>query len=132
MSEGPNIDNSFLYRQMQQAQGQGGSGSSPLLLGARLDTNVGTPLDIKRLAPINFDGMIVTPAQRPNGPIAGLLKQMGLNGPEILEGMKKVAQAGPVREANQAELFGQGGPAGGSFVSAVTGPSAGDDGHGIG
>jgi hypothetical protein len=134
MSEGPsspNIDNSFVHRQQLQAL-SGGNGTVPLFLGVHAEANVGRGLGLQQAAPVSADKMILPPAQRPNGPIAGLLKQMGITREELARGLKEVAQAGAVREASQAELFGQGGPAGGSFVSAVSGPSVDSDGHGIG
>jgi len=129
MSDGPSVDSSFAYRKAMEAQGQGGSGAAAILLGARMDTSVKL-VDLQSCALIKFDGMIRTAGQRPNGPIAGLLKQMGISGSEIFAGLQKVAQAGPVREASQTDLFGQGGPSGG-FVAMSSGRSA-DDGHGVG
>ena len=102
---GPSIDSSYLYR-MQQAQGQGGNGAAPILMGARLETNVGSPLSLQGKL-FNADKMAPTiVGQRRNGPVAGLLQQMGLVGPQILEGLKQVAQAAPVQQASIEQIQG--------------------------
>lgn len=126
---GPSFD-TMLQHRLSQAQGQGGTGSSPLLLGMRLDTNVGTVFDIKKLALLPADSTLKIAGQKAPGPIAKLLADMGLKGPEILEGMKKVAQAGPVREANIAEITGNNNGLGGG-MTVMASRSGGDDGQGI-
>jgi hypothetical protein len=92
---------------IRASQGQGGSGSAPILMGVRLDQNVGAPLSIQGQGLIKADGKAQFSAPRRDGLFAKLLKDMGISGGEIVEGMKKVAQAGPVREASITEITGQ-------------------------
>ena len=118
--------------QMQAQQGQGGSGNAPLLFGARLEANVGSALSPQGKG-LNSDGMINKLPQGRPGTFAKLLKDIGFTGSDIAAGLKKVADAAPpqqaaFQQASQAELFGQGGPSGSSFASAISaGPSAGGD-----
>jgi hypothetical protein len=119
---GPSIDSGYLYRQTMQAQGQGGSGSAPIFFGARLDTNVGSPFAMQQAALIPFDKMIKPAKQAANGPVAGLLKQMGLGGASIVEDLKKVAQNAGVMYSGDlpsGSLPGTGG-GGGSFAAMVS------------
>lgn len=92
----------------------GGSGVAPILMGCRLDQNVGAGLSLQGKG-LNADGMVNKLPQGRPGPVANFLKNIGLSGPEILEGMRKVAQAGAVREASIAEITGQNHGLGRSF-----------------
>ena len=116
-NSGPDLNQ--ILQQLQQSAQQGTQGKPVPLLGFLADVNVGSGLSLQGRG-LNIDGMIRTPAQRPNGPIAGLLRQMGLVGPEILEGMKKVAQAGPVQQASIEDITGQSHGLGGGFASNVS------------
>lgn len=89
----------------------------PILGGKHGEINVGNPLSI-RGAVFNIDNMMVKSQKRPGG-LAKILSDMGFNQKDFIEGLQKVAQAGPVQQASQADLFGQGMPSGGSFVSSV-------------
>ena len=122
---GPSIDSGYLYRQTMQAQGQGGSGSAPIFFGARLDTNVGAPLAMQQAALIPFDKMIRPAKQAANGPVAGLLKQLGLVGPEILEGLKKCNA--PVQQCSITDITGQSHGLGGGMTVMAANAGAPDD-----
>ena len=124
MADGaPDVNAQLLQMQSLIASSQGQSGTKLNIFTPFLpDADVFSGLSSKGKG-LNVDAMIRPAGQAAEGPLAKLLKQMGVNRQEIMESMKKVAQAGAVREASQAELFGQGGPAGGSFVSGVSGPS---------
>ena len=107
---------------IKASQGQGGSGCAPILLGVRLECNVGAPLSIQGRG-LNYDSMICKSAQARPGLLAKLLKDAGFDRGEIAEGIKKCADAAHpqqavFREASQAELFGQGG-SGGGFVQGL-------------
>ena len=121
MSNGgpPDVNAALLQWQQSTIKQTGGA---PIALGLDLNWNVTGQFDLTKAAPLQFDSKIRPTAQVPDGPVRGLLKQMGLSGRD------KFA----VKEASHEDLFGQAGPAGGSFVSAATGPSHGDDGPGVG
>jgi hypothetical protein len=104
--------------QMQQQQGQGGSGSAPILLGARLDCNVGGQLSLQ--GKINFDGKILAPKQRQDGAFLKLLRELGLN--DIVSGMQKCAQAGAVQSCSITDITGQ---SHGLGDTGISGPSMG-------
>jgi hypothetical protein len=104
--------------QMQQQQGQGGSGSAPILLGARLDCNVGGQLSLQ--GKINFDGKIMPQAQRKDGFLVALCKQVGLN--DILSGLQKCAQAGAPQSCSITDITGQ---SHGLGDTGISGPSMG-------
>lgn len=98
----------------------------PIAMGARGEVNVGGVLSIKGVVG-NADAMISKIPQKRPGPLGALLAQMGLTSTEIVESFKKVAQAGAVQQASQADLFGQGGPSGGFAANIGSGPSGGMD-----
>ncbi len=112
---------------IRASQGQGGSGCAPLLMGVRLDQNVGASLSIQGQGLIKADGKAQFCAPRRDGLFAKLLKDLGINGSEIVDGMKKVAQAGAVREASITDITGKGPGLGGGFVASSM--SQGSDGH---
>ncbi len=103
LPQGPNIDTSYLYRQSQQAQG--GSGSMPIFMGARIEQNVGTGLSIQGKG-LNGDGMVNKLPKAAPGPLAKLLEGMGLTRAQIFEGLAKVSQAGPVQSASISDITG--------------------------
>ncbi len=111
------------------SQGQGGSGSAPILFGARLECNVGSGLTPQGKG-FNCDGIMNKLPQGKPGILAKLLKDCGFTGSDIAAGLKKCADAAPAQQAafqqaSQAELFGQGGPTGGSFVQGLGSPRGG-------
>jgi hypothetical protein len=113
--------------QMQAQQGQGGSGSAPILLGARLECNVGSGLSLQGKG-LNSDSMMNKLPQGKPGMFAKLLKDIGFTGSDIAAGMKKCAEAAPpqqpaFQQASQADLFGQGAPVGGYSANIGRGDS---------
>ena len=89
---------------LRAAQGQGGSGTSPL--GFRLECNVGSGMTIQN-GGLKADATFrATGGARP-GMLAKLLKDMGMNGADIFEGMKKVGQAGAVQQCSITDITGQ-------------------------
>lgn len=123
-------DNEFAQNMARwaAAQAQTDPGKSmPIFLGAKGEVNVGGGLSIKGAAG-NFDGTIIKSPQVRPGMLGKLLQEMGFTRGEIFEGLKKVAQAGPIQQASQSDLFGQGGPSGGfSSNMGGGGPSGGMD-----
>lgn len=84
----------------------GGSGVAPILMGCRLEENVGAGLSLQGKG-LNADGMVNKLPQSRPGPVANFLRSIGFSGSEILDGMRKVAQAGAVREASITDITGQ-------------------------
>ncbi len=121
-----NFDTSYAYRQLMQQQGQQvGSGNAPIFMGANLNTNVGSPFSLQSAALIPFDKMIKPAKQAANGPVAGLLKQLGLVGPEILEGLKKCNA--PAQQCSITDITGQSHGLGGGMTIMATNAGAPDD-----
>ncbi len=105
---------------------QTSSGGRPVIIAALLpgggsDVNVGQGLSLQGKG-LNADATFKITAQPRPGMLANLIKSMGADRQSIMEGLKKVGDAGAVRQASQTELFGQGGPAGGSTFSDVAAP----------
>ena len=106
MADGPTgPDFGAMLSLINASCGQGGSsGNAPILMGLRdvQFTNFKLPAGI-----CSADGMVNKLPQARPGPIASLLKSMGLIGPEVLAGISKVAQAGAVHQASITDITGQ-------------------------
>ncbi len=134
MADGPTgPDFGALLSLIKSSEGQGGSGCAPILMGLRLDQNVGAGLTIQGRG---FGEKMVN--QLPQGKLglfASLFKQMGLTREEVCGGLQKINSAGalqpmPFQQASIADINGPG-PlpgGGGSFASMVGGPSGGSGG----
>jgi hypothetical protein len=120
-NDGPqpvNIDTGYLYRQMLQ----GGGGTS--LFGVFQDVNFANAL---KMPGLKSDATLACRAPKKPGLFAKLLQDAGLTGAGLSESLQKIAQAGPVQQASQADLFGSGGPVGGFVSAASSGGRGGDD-----
>jgi hypothetical protein len=129
MADGPTgPDFGAMLALINASQGQGGSGCAPILMGVKLDVNMGANLSIQGKG-FNSDGMIAKLPQGKPGLVAKLLKDMGCSGAEILEGMKKVSQAAPVQQANMASITGSdaGHGLGGGFAASSMSQGGGSE-----
>ncbi|MDX2095271.1 MAG: hypothetical protein SFW64_04960 [Alphaproteobacteria bacterium] len=113
----PDIARQLLQRQSSQGQG----GGVMYVFGARETINVGAGLSLQSAAP-KAEGTFRMAAQKREGLFAKLLADMGFKSADFVKGFEDASSRAPVREASQAELFGQGGPSGG-YASMVSGPS---------
>ena len=107
---------------LQSSQGAGGKIAPVLagiLPGGGKDIDIGASLSVKGKG-FNGDGMVNKLPQAKPGFLKDLLAKMGVTGPEILEGMKKVAQAGPVQQASLESITG---PNISPTASGITAPS---------
>jgi hypothetical protein len=105
---------------------QAGGGVMYLFGGAKETINVGQGLAPQGAALIKADGTFKMGSQKRESPLAKLLGDLGFKREDFVKGFTDAKNGAPVREASQAEFFGQGGPVGGSFSAMVgNGPSVG-------
>lgn len=103
---------------INSSKGTGGSGCAPGLMGIRLEQNVGSCLSPQGKG-LNCDKTFAAAAPRQDRGLCKILKDI-VNLADLGPTLKKISDAGPVKQVNSiAEIFGQGGPGGGSFVSAL-------------
>jgi hypothetical protein len=106
MAVDPGPDWARMASLLQAAQGSGGSGCAPILMGLPLDLNVGQGLSIQGKG-LNADKTVVLAAKSRPGLLGSLCKQMGFDPNEITQSLQKVAQAGAVVQADPSAIYGR-------------------------
>ena len=131
MADGPTGPDFGAMLALNRFSQQGGGGGSPVIIAAVLPGG-GKDIDVGRGASLKTghgDSTFKATAQSRPGMLASLIKSMGLDGQSIMDGMKKVGDAGAVRQINSiTEIQGQAATGGGSgsFVDNL-GPRGGSD-----
>ncbi len=99
----------------------GGSGSAPILMGARLEQNVSQSLALNHNALLKADGKMQFANPARDGLLSKIFKEM--KGEGIFAGLQKVAQAGAPRQIGSITEITGSGMAGGFVASASMGQS---------
>ncbi len=112
---GPSADQMMAL--LRASQGQGGNGCAPLLMGARLETNVGQGCSIQN-GGLNFNATFKAVRGKKQG---GVCKDLGFSVDALMESFKKIAQAGAPQQCSIADITGQSHGLGGSSFTDIFG-----------